>query len=369
MPKKPKIAVIGLKGLPAFGGAAAVGENIIEQLKEEFEFTVYSTSSHTSLKTGYINGYKHIVFSSISKSSINTLFYYIKSVIHCLFYQKYDIIHLHHNAVLFLIPLLKIRSKVILTTHGIHTESKFRHLKWVFKLFDYVFLPMADRITTVSKLDYSTAIKLKKNNVIYIPNGVIIEDKVKFSDPIIENDYLLFASGRIFETKGCHLFLEALSKIEFNGKILIVGDTTHDKAYQKKLFEISKNIENIYYLGLIKDKNKLNNLISNAMIFIYPSYVESMSMMLLEVASLKTPIICSCIKANKDVFSENEVTFVKPNNTCDLQKKINWCLSNRDNIEKKAINALRLIKQNHDWKDISNQYGNVYQSIKNTNFE
>ena len=29
---KPRIAVIGLKGLPAFGGAAAVGENIINQL-------------------------------------------------------------------------------------------------------------------------------------------------------------------------------------------------------------------------------------------------------------------------------------------------------------------------------------------------
>ena len=33
MNKKLKIAVIGLKGLPAFGGAATVGENIIEQLK------------------------------------------------------------------------------------------------------------------------------------------------------------------------------------------------------------------------------------------------------------------------------------------------------------------------------------------------
>ena len=46
--KKKKIAVIGLKGLPAFGGAATVGENIIEQLKDKYEFTVYSTSSHTS---------------------------------------------------------------------------------------------------------------------------------------------------------------------------------------------------------------------------------------------------------------------------------------------------------------------------------
>lgn len=60
--KKPRIAVIGLKGLPAFGGAATVGENIINQLKDKYDFTVYSVSSHTDLKTGEYNGYKQIVF-------------------------------------------------------------------------------------------------------------------------------------------------------------------------------------------------------------------------------------------------------------------------------------------------------------------
>jgi len=29
---KKKIAIIGIKGLPAFGGVASVGENIIHQL-------------------------------------------------------------------------------------------------------------------------------------------------------------------------------------------------------------------------------------------------------------------------------------------------------------------------------------------------
>ena len=43
-----KIAVIGLKGLPAFGGAAAVGESLINKLKNEYNFTVLSTASHTS---------------------------------------------------------------------------------------------------------------------------------------------------------------------------------------------------------------------------------------------------------------------------------------------------------------------------------
>ena len=46
--KKKKIAVIGLKGLPAFGGTANGGENIIEQLSDKYYFTVYSILSHSS---------------------------------------------------------------------------------------------------------------------------------------------------------------------------------------------------------------------------------------------------------------------------------------------------------------------------------
>lgn len=78
MKKKPKIAVIGLKGLPAFGGAAAVGENIIDQLKDRFDFTVYSVASHTNNKTGPINGIQQIVFRNHGKGSVNTLIYYLK---------------------------------------------------------------------------------------------------------------------------------------------------------------------------------------------------------------------------------------------------------------------------------------------------
>ena len=37
MKAKPKIAVIGLKGLPAFGGAATVGENLINNSSHLFQ--------------------------------------------------------------------------------------------------------------------------------------------------------------------------------------------------------------------------------------------------------------------------------------------------------------------------------------------
>ena len=134
MGEKPKIAVIGLKGLPAFGGAASVGENIINILKDEYDFTVYSTSSHTSLRTGKYNGYKQIVLSSIKEKKINTLYYYLKTTF-IVFFKKYDLVHIHHSDSAFTIPFLKLRHRVLVTTHGAHNSgeiSKWKRYKWFF---------------------------------------------------------------------------------------------------------------------------------------------------------------------------------------------------------------------------------------------
>ena len=41
MQKKPNIAFIGAKGIPAIGGAARVCESIIDYLKKDYEIVVY----------------------------------------------------------------------------------------------------------------------------------------------------------------------------------------------------------------------------------------------------------------------------------------------------------------------------------------
>ena len=82
MANKRKIAIIGLKGLPAFGGAAAAGEHVIEQLANEYDFTIYATASHTSHR-GLYKGANQIVFKRFPIRSLNVLYYYIRSAFAC----------------------------------------------------------------------------------------------------------------------------------------------------------------------------------------------------------------------------------------------------------------------------------------------
>jgi len=360
---KNRIAVIGLKGLPSFGGAASVGENIINELKDQYDFTVYSISSHTNLKSGYYNGYKQIVFRKIPFKRLNTLYYYIVSALHALIFGNYDLIHLHHRDAAFILIILKLKYKVIITTHGsFFVRPKWKKYKWFFQINEKYFVKKADIVTCVSleeKRKYKNIINL---NTIYIPNGIkacVNLNEVKFTQ---YKPYLFFGAGRIIRSKGLDILLKALKNINYRGYLLVAGDIEQTRDYKEEILKLSEGL-NVKFLGLIKDKHDLLVVIKNAFLFIFPSNKEAMSMMLLEGASVKSPIICSDILANKEIFNDEEVLFFKTDDVNDLSKKILYALSNYSEMVKKADKAYQKLINNYNWEEISLQYNYLFRKL------
>lgn len=361
---KKKIAVIGLKGLPALGGTATVGENIIEQLKYEYEFIVYSISSHTN-KPGYYDGFLQIVFRKFPIKKLNVLYYYIISAFHALIKGDYDLIHLHLIDGAFILPLLRLRYKVISTSHGRpqNVEKWNRLVKIFFSFNERIFLKFSNIITSVSKplIDFYRQFTMKE--IIYIPNGIkLISDSSFNRIREEENAYLLFAAGRILPLKGCHLFLKALQRIDYNEKVLIIGDADQMPQYKKELLELAEGL-NVNFIGMVKDKMLLMDYIANAKLYIFPSYFEAMSIMLLEVVSMKTPVICSDIPENLAIFSDDEVVFFRTGNVEDLAEKIVWALNNEEEMKLKALKAYNRLKTEYSWEDLAKKYAALYQKI------
>jgi len=150
--------------------------------------------------------------------------------------------------------------------------------------------------------------------------------------------------------------------LKYNGLLVIAGDLEQIEEYKNEIFSLSKSL-NIIFKGLIKDKKELLTIIYNSTLFIFPSLLEAMSMMLLEAASVKTPIICSDIKENKDIFNEDEVLFFKTNNEIDLSQKIDYALNNIDEMKLRAERALKKLQREYNWENISKDYSNLYNSL------
>lgn len=355
---KKKIAIIGLKGLPAYGGAASVGESIVSQLSNEYDFTVYSVNSHTSQSTGnYGNICRQIVFKSYPYRIINVLLYYIKAGFHTLG-KDYDMVHLHHREAAFILPIISWRYPVILTVHGMELTDKWNRFSSLFNLFDTIFLRFATNITVVSKKDLSFVSKIySERKIMHIPNGIDIQEINAKPE-----SRFVFAAGRIVESKGCHVFLDAMVQNSYNHKIDVIGDYKQIQKYGDSLLQYKNHLPNLCFAGLIPEKSELLLRISRAKLFIYPSVIESMSMMLLEVGSIGVPMLVCRIRENLDIFGEDEVQYFNPGDSGDLNQKIEWCLAHYPAMVERAKKLRARLNSDYYWGRISQQYSGLFKA-------
>ncbi|MBI9061712.1 MAG: glycosyltransferase family 4 protein [Marinilabiliaceae bacterium] len=366
--KKPKLIFYGVKYFPSQGGTSRVVENIIKNLKDKYDITILCYRN--SQAPGYMPGIKVIQFSDWPGGSPGALFYFLRSALYLLLFKKFDLIHIHKIDAALFIPWFYKKSKVIATSHeSAYLRDKWSKIERQFLLFsEHIFIKSKATVTCIS--NPLTVIYKEKygRDVIYIPNGITIKNHYKEEKAqqllkkynLSENQYLFFAARRIMKTKGCHTMLEALNRINFKGKIVIAGDLSHAPGYVKVLQTKYTNLDTIY-TGYIGDLPLLLTLIKKAQYFIFPSETEGMSIMLLEAASTLTPIICSDIKENREVFNDQHLTFFENMNPDDLGDKINQADSAPLQLKTKAEAALTHIKNKYCWENIADMYHQLYQ--------
>jgi glycosyltransferase involved in cell wall biosynthesis len=359
---KKRIAIIGLKGLPPFGGAANVGDNIIEHLAGQYDFTIYATESHTSHRGEY-KGAHQIVFRRFPIKKLNVFYYYIASAFHAVFTRKYDLIHLHHMDGAFTLLLLRLKYKVIATGHG----TPYENGKWskmlypYFKLNEWFQARLSNHLTICARYMFAQYTPLiPVSRISYIPNGVKAVPPAA-TDLGVSN-YILFAAGRIISSKGLHILLSALHQSGYKGKLLVLGDYNQNKEYKKELLDLAAGLD-VEFKGLIKDKSLLNAYVAGASLFIFPSTLEGMSMMLLEVATLRTPVIASDIVQNTDVFDPDEVLFFQSGSDTDLAAKLHWALDHPDEMKKRSAKAWQALMTKYQPADIANQYAVLFDKL------
>lgn len=366
MKSKKRIALFGLKGLPGYGGAARANENIIKELKNDYNFIVYSINTHTK-HSGYRDGYFQFVFKGYRYRRLNILQYYIKSVLHALFIESYDLVMINHTSSGFIAPLLRLKYKIVARATGIipKDDNKWNRIdKLFFKLSTMLFFYFSNECISVAKPHIQIYKNISRKKIHYIPNGIKIE--VPYQENKDPNLALLFSAARIISLKGGHILLEALKIINFKKSVKFIGDLNHNAKYKHQILNLSNGL-NIEFINLIKDKKILFEHLCKSSLFIFPSFNEGMSNMLLEAISLSLPVICSDIKENRSIFNENEVLFFKTGNTVDLSLKIQWAYDNYNLMVNKSEQAYNKLKENYKLEIIAEKYSKIYSRLVQTN--
>jgi len=368
--RKMRLAYFGVKYFPARGGVSRTTENLIRNLKDEYEITIYCYA-HPRAGT-HVPGVRTVQFPELRVPGIGIFIYFMMCFVHLMVFGNHDLLHVRKIDAAFFLPLLALKyPRILATSH----ESPYLRDKWgslaraYFRLGEWIFIRSKATLTVISEPLACTYRERYGREVRFVPNGV---EPVKsfagseadqvFAAQEVVRPYLSFAARRIMATKGAHTMLQALRSLDFDGTVVIAGEETHAGDYISRLDRLSVGLD-VRRVGYITDKVTLLDIIGRSDCFIFPSETEGMSIMLLEVAALGVPIIASDIPENRAVFDPTEVTFFANKDAQALAQKVRWVLDHPDDVATKALKAKEKVHNQYSGTVMTNAYRELYEAL------
>lgn len=369
-----KIAMIGQKVVPSRdGGIEVVVEALsTEMLKKGHSLTLFNRKrKHDKLnpQLNEYNGAKIIETFTINRRALDAYIYAFFSTLKVRKMANrgdFDVVHFHSEgacAFLNLFPKKEKRNyKIVVTIHGIDwMRGKWKGLgSKVIKNAEKKIAKYADEIIVLSESvrDYF------KNNygrdTTVIPNGVYLPtiknpDLITKRYNLVKDGYVLTVA-RIVPEKGIKELIDAWKKVkaktDTTKKLVIVGGESHSKDYYNQVVSLCKGDDSIILTGFIKGQ-LLEELFSNAYLYVQASNLEGMSMSLLEARAYGNICLVSSIPENTDVIGENDFVF-KVNDQEDLGNKI-------EEIILKNLTTHTKVYQDNTWENVVNKTLDTYK--------
>jgi glycosyltransferase involved in cell wall biosynthesis len=369
-----KIGILGLKGLPSKGGAERVAEAVVRRLADRHDFTVYCDRRYTPPESS-IPRVRLVRLPTFRGKHSRMLCLDLLSAAHALARGKYDLVHVHSAENGFVNPLLWLRFRVVGTVHTqAYTADKWgAAARLCMRLADIPFLRFSDSVTCVNGL--LQAHYGRSREVHLIPNGVDVDPAVDVArahgllkaNSIAGPPFILFAAARIIPFKGCHLLLRAFHETKADIPLVIVGDLDQVPRYRREIEQLADR--RVRFIPFVGSQAELLGLVKQARLFTFPSTnkfgMEGMSMMLLEAASLGTPVLCSDIPQNTAVLGDSGYYFAS-DNVADLQGKLEWALAHPGEMSALASRAQSTVRKEFSWDSIAERYEELYEAAVST---
>jgi glycosyltransferase involved in cell wall biosynthesis len=172
----------------------------------------------------------------------------------------------------------------------------------------------ADEIIVLSKGVQQYFQDTYGRETVFIPNGVT-KPEIREAQLIIEqyglkkDDYILFL-GRLVPEKGVAYLIDAFKNVRTDKKLVIAGGSSDTAAFAQELKDRAAGDARILFTGFVQGR-MLEELYSNAYVYVLPSDLEGMPLSLLEAMSYGNCCVTSDIEECAAVMEEYGATFPK----------------------------------------------------------
>lgn len=280
---------------------------------------------------------------------------------------KYDVVHFHAEGPCAVLWLPKLFGKrCVATIHGIDWQRE----KWkngfgsrYIKFGEKIAVKYADEIIVLSKgvQDYFQEAYGRKT--VFIPNGVnrpeiYKPEQIKEKYGLDKDGYILYL-GRLVPEKGEHYLIEAFKSVNTDKKLVIAGGTSDTDDYMERLKKLADGDERIIFTGFVQGR-LLEELYSNAYVYVLPSDLEGMPLSLLEAMSYGNCCLVSDIAECAEVVEDKAVTFRK-SDVVNLKEKLQMLCDDEKLVQKYKSEAADFVCGKYDWNDVVSKIIRLYK--------
>jgi glycosyltransferase involved in cell wall biosynthesis len=360
-----RVAFIGGRGLVSkYSGIESYYEQAGHELARlGHEVTVYCRTYFTPPISTH-NGMRVRRLPTIRSKHLETVVHTLLSTAHAMT-SDYDVVHYHclGPALFSFLPRLAGK-KTVVTVQGLDWQrgkwGRFaaRVLRWG----EAAAVSLPDATMVVSRTLQEYYREQYKRDTIYVPNGATLAPR-RLPRQLIEWDllpdnYILFL-GRFSPEKNCHLLIEAFEHMHTDMKLVLAGGSSHSDAYANRLRRHES--EQIRFLPWVSGRD-LEELVSNAALFVLPSELEGLSLALLDAMAAGVPVLTSDIPENREVVEGAGFTFRRGDQT-DLERMLDLLVHEPDLRRQAAVRGRERIQGQYLWPEIARSIETAYYKV------
>ena len=362
-----KIAFSVIKGIDYGGGIEKYTLELGSRLvKRGHDVTVYTMRNYGPAPIEYA-GMHIIEVPCMQLRQAEKLSASVTSVMRTVSDGQFDIVHFMDTVPAALALLTRLFSKSRCVVQFLSFGWKLR--QWgplgvlMLKLLEKASIRQAHVYSAVSRNQCRYFRERYGLPVTYIPSGTNVKPTVPAKEILelgIEPNGYVFLASRLVAEKGPQYLIPAFRKLDTDCKLVIAGDAP-DGGFAGELKALAGGDERIIFLGHVHGR-LLEELFSNASVYVQPSETEGLSIALLEAMSHGNACLVSDIPANLEAIADTGWSF-RNKSVESLTAKLGWMLRHPDKLVYGRQQARNRAQEHYDWDLITTQFEHIYSKI------
>lgn len=369
MEEKMKVAMIGIKAIPARDGGfeTAVDELSRGLVRLGHEVTVYNRSGMSTHPGTDYEGVRIVTLPTLKSKNLSTIVHSFLATVHVLFHPV-DVVHYFITGTTLFAPLPRLFGmKVICSVDG----TDWQRGKW--GRFARWYLRMSERLAVLfchGLVSDSRDVKRYYSDV-YVADSSLITygmrettaDGLEWLEhfDLESREYVLFV-GRLVPENNIHHLIRAFEQTRTNKKLVIVGDDPWEKEYVRSLK--STQDPRIIFTGGVYGVGYAQ-LQRNAYLFVLPDEVGGTHPALVEAMGFGNCVLVNDTPSNLEVIADAGFNYHGSEGAQDLCQQLQALLDDPGLVEEFRSKAERRARANYRWEHVVRDHVSLYAQVLN----